>query len=39
VAIYRAALGTLNGPERLQQRAIARYNLKRAEQKLSALRG
>ena len=26
-------------PERIQQRAIARYNLKRAEQRLSALRG
>ena len=39
IAVYRGALATLDGPARVQQRAIARYNLKRAEQRLSALRG
>ncbi len=38
VAIYREAVAALDGPARLQQRAIARYNLKRAEQRLAALR-
>ena len=38
IAIYREALAALDGPARLQQRAIARYNLKRAEQRLAALR-
>jgi hypothetical protein len=38
VAIYREAIATLEGPARLQQRAIARYNLKRAETRLSELR-
>ena len=39
IAVYRQALTVLAGPERIQQRAIARYNLKRAEQRLSASRG
>jgi hypothetical protein len=38
IATYRAAIGVLDGPARLQQRAIARYNLKRAEDRLAALR-
>ena len=38
IAIYRAAIAALDGPARLQQRAIARYNLKRAEERLAALR-
>ena len=38
IAIYRAAIAALDGPARLQQRAIARYNLKRAEGRLVALR-
>jgi hypothetical protein len=38
IAVYRRALGALNGPTRIEQRAIARYNLKRAEQRLSTLR-
>ena len=38
VAIYREALAALDGPARLQQRAIARYNLKRAETRLETLR-
>ena len=36
IAIYREAIATLDGPARLQQRAIARYNLKRAEGRLAA---
>ena len=38
IAIYRDAIAALDGPARLQQRAIARYNLKRAEGRLAALR-
>jgi tetratricopeptide (TPR) repeat protein len=38
IAIYRDAIATLDGPARLQQRAIARYNLKRAEGRLVELR-
>jgi tetratricopeptide (TPR) repeat protein len=38
IAIYRDAIATLAGPARLQQRAIARYNLRRAEGRLAALR-
>jgi tetratricopeptide (TPR) repeat protein len=38
VSIYRRAVAALEGPARLQQRAIARYNLKRAEQRLAELR-
>ncbi len=38
IAIYRDAIAMLDGPARLQQRAIARYNLKRAEGRLAALR-
>jgi hypothetical protein len=38
ITIYRDALAVLDGPSRLQQRAIARYNLKRAEGRLAALR-
>ena len=38
VAIYREAMMALDGPARLQQRAIARYNLKRAETRLETLR-
>ena len=38
VAIYRDAITLLDGPARLQQRAIARYNLKRAEGRLATLR-
>ena len=34
IAIYREAIAALDGPARLQQRAIARYNLKRAEERL-----
>jgi hypothetical protein len=39
IAVYRQALSALDGPARIEQRAIARYNLKRAETRLSALRG
>jgi len=35
IAIYRQAIAALDGPARLQQRAIARYNLKRAEGRLA----
>ena len=38
ITIYRDAIAALDGPARLQQRAIARYNLKRAEERLAALR-
>ena len=38
IAIYRDAITALDGPVRLQQRAIARYNLKRAEGRLAELR-
>ena len=38
IAIYRDAIAALDGPARLQQRAIARYNLKRAEGRLAELR-
>ena len=38
IAIYREAIAALDGPARLQQRAIARYNLKRAEGRLAELR-
>ena len=38
ITIYRDAIAALEGPTRLQQRAIARYNLKRAEDRLAALR-
>ena len=38
IAIYREAIAALDGPSRLQQRAIARYNLKRAEARLVELR-
>ena len=38
ITIYRDAIAALDGPARLQQRAIARYNLKRAEGRLAALR-
>jgi len=37
IAIYREAIAALDGPARLQQRAIARHNLKRAEQRLEVL--
>lgn len=39
IAVYRQVLATMDGPARIQQRAIARYNLKRAEQRLSARHG
>jgi tetratricopeptide (TPR) repeat protein len=38
IAIYREAITVLDGPARLQQRAITRYNLKRAEGRLTAVR-
>jgi tetratricopeptide (TPR) repeat protein len=38
VTIYGEAIVMLEGPARLQQRAIARYNLNRAEKRLAELR-
>jgi hypothetical protein len=38
VTVYHEAIVALDGPARLQQRAIARYNLKRAEERLARLR-
>jgi hypothetical protein len=37
VAVYRQAVAALSGPRWLRQRAIARHNLARAEEKLAAL--